>query len=202
MKPLTPASPHAIIMVGIPGAGKSTFGEKFADTFKALFVGQTTLQRKYTLSDTDAEELRDSILNEFFKTQRTLVIDGGFNQKEAREVMVRRLVKAGYRPLIIWVQTDTSEARRRALKPFPSGSGLTDDEFTMMLEQFDTPGDKEKVVVISGRHTYESQLKIVLRQLAVADTSQPHVPMSPEEKERVTKINVTNRSRNRGTLLT
>lgn len=201
MKPLTPASPHAIIMIGIPGAGKSTFGQRFATTFKALFVSQTTLQREYHLTDDEATALRDTILNEYHKTQLTLVIDGGLNKKEVRETMIRRLVKEGYRPLLIWVQTDTSEAHRRAVKLYPAGSGLTDEQFDEQLDQFDAPTDKDKVVVISGRHTFESQLKIVLKQLAIADHSQPRVPMSREEKERTTKINAHNRSRNQGMFL-
>ena len=201
MKPLTSASPHAIIMIGIPGAGKSSFADRFADTFQAPIVSQTKYQREYGLSDTEAEELRNSILNEYMKTHRTVLIDGGLNGKEKREELVRRLIKAGYRPLIIWVQTDTAEAHRRAVRPYPRGSGLRDDEFDTLLEAFEAPGEKEKMVVISGKHTYTSQLKIILKQLATPDHSQPRVPLSPEQKEAATKVSVQNRSRNRGTFL-
>lgn len=201
MKPLTPASPHAIIMIGIPGSGKTTFAERFADTFKALIVSQTKLQRDYGITSKQAEALRNTILAEFTKTSRTIVIDGGLDAKEKRETMVRKLVKDGYRPFIVWVQTDTTESHRRAIKPHPRGSGLTDEEFDLLLDAFEAPGEKEKMVVISGKHTYTSQLKIVLKQLAVADHSQPKVPPSPEQKEAATKVIVQNRSRNRGTFL-
>lgn len=201
MKPLTSASPHAIIMIGIPGSGKSTFADRFADTFQAPIVSQTKYQRLYGLSDPEAEELRDSILTEYMKTHRTVLIDGGFNAKEKREELVRRLVKAGYRPLIVWVQTDTAEAHRRATKPFPRGSGLNDALFDTLLDEFEAPGDREKMIVISGKHTYASQLKIILKQLATPDNSQPRVPLSPEQKEAATKVIVQHHSRNRGTFL-
>lgn len=201
MKPLTAASPHAIIMIGIPGSGKSTFAERFADTFQAPIVSQTKFQREYGVSAIDAERLRDATLTEFMKTHRTVLIDGGLDIKEKREEMVRRLVKAGYRPLIVWVQTDTNEAHRRATKPYPQGSGLRSEEFDTLLDQFEAPGEKEKMVVISGKHTYTSQLKIILKQLATPDHTQPKVPLSPKEKE-ASKVAVrVNGARNRGTFL-
>ena len=201
MKPLTSASPHAIIMIGIPGSGKSSFADHFADTFQAPIVSQTKYQREYGISEADAEQLRNVILTEYMKTHRTVLIDGGLNAKEKREELVRRLVKAGYRPLIIWVQTDTAEAHRRAIKPYPRGSGIRDEEFDRLLDEFEAPGEKEKMVVISGKHTYTSQLKIILKQLATPDNTQPSVPLSPEQKKAATKIVVENHSRNRGTFL-
>lgn len=201
MKPLTAASPHAIIMIGIPGSGKTTFADHFADTFQALIVSQTKLQREFQLTNAGAEALRDIVLTEFMKTTKTLVIDGGLDSKDKREDMVRKLVKAGYRPMVVWVQTDTNEAFRRATKPYPKGSGMQDQEFDALLDAFDAPGAKEKMVVISGKHTYASQLKIVLKQLATPDHSQPKVPMTKAEKEEATRVTVRNHSRNRGTLL-
>ena len=189
MKPLTSASPHAIIMIGLPGSGKSTFAEHFADTFQAPIVSQTKLQRKFSLSLAAAESLRNSILFEYTKTHRTALIDGGLNSKSDRAALVRQLVKAGYRPLIVWVQTDATEALRRASRPYPRGSGLTRDEFNQLAKAFDPPHDKEKTVVISGRHTYASQLKIILKQLAAPDATQPKLPPkpSPEGRSRVSR---------------
>lgn len=201
MKPLTAASPHAIIMIGIPGSGKSTFAERFADTFQAPIVSQTKFQREYGVSAVDAERLRDATLTEFMKTHRTVLIDGGLDMREKREEMVRRLVKAGYRPLVVWVQTDTNEAHRRATKPYPHGSGLHSEEFDALLDQFEAPGEKEKMVVISGKHTYTSQLKIILKQLATPDHTQPKVPLSPQEKAASQVAVRVNGPRNRGTFL-
>lgn len=184
MKPLTPASPHAIIMIGIPGSGKSTFAEHFAETFKTPIVSQTKLQREFGLSTVAAESLRDFILSEYMKTHRTVLIDGGFDAKANRDELVRRLVKDGYRPLIVWVQTDTTESLRRAAKPYPHGSGLHHDEFDGLVAQFDPPHEKDKTVVISGKHTYASQLKIILKQLATPDTTQPKLPPTPSTETR------------------
>lgn len=188
-------------MIGIPGSGKSTFAERFAETFQAPIVSQTKFQLEYGISLDNAEKLRDTVVTEYMKTHRTVVIDGGLDGKEKREEMVRRLVKAGYRPLVVWVQTDTGEAFRRASKPYPTGSGLRSDDFDALLNMFEAPGEKEKMVVISGKHTYASQLKIILKQLATPDNTQPKVPQSRAEKEEAVKIGVRTQPRNRGTFL-
>lgn len=171
MKPLSPTSPHAIIMLGIPGSGKTTFAERFADTFQAPFVNQTKLQQEFELSDLKAQALRQLILNEYAKTHRTILIEGGVNTRTDRTELIKDLAKAGYKPLLVWVQTDTVESRRRALKPYPTGSGLTDDAFSAILAAFEVPTQQEQPIVISGKHTYVSQLKVVLKHLATTPAS-------------------------------
>ena len=169
MKPLTPASPHAIVMVGIPGSGKSTFAEHFAETFQAPIVSTTKLKNDFRLQTKDAERLAASILNEYLKTHRTILIDGGFEKKTKRAELIRTLLKAGYRPLLVWAQTDAVEAKRRATKAYPQGSGLSDEDFAQELKAFQAPSAQEKPIVISGKHTYATQLKIVLKQLAATN---------------------------------
>lgn len=180
MKPLTSASPHAILMVGIPGSGKSTFAENFAETFRAPVISQTSLQRTYGLSFSAAQELRDSLLGEFIKTKHTLIIDGGLDTKGVRESIAKYLTKNGYRPMLVWVQTDTNESHRRATRPYPKGSGITSEEFNIQLDAFEPPVEKERATVISGKHTYNSQLKIVLRQLATGKTTPPKYRQTPK----------------------
>lgn len=185
MKPLSPASPHAIIMLGIPGSGKTTFAERFADTFQAPFVNQTKLQREFALSSIQAEALRQLILNEYAKTHRTLLIEGGVETRAARTELIKDLAKAGYKPLLVWVQTDTVESRRRAQKPYPVGSGMTADEFAESVARFEVPTQQEQPVVISGKHTYVSQLKIVLKHLATTPATPVKKPTeTPRTQQR------------------
>lgn len=181
MKPLTPASPHAIIMVGIPGSGKSMFAEHFADTFQAPIFNRSKLQRDLQLEDAQVDALEDTILNEYLKTHRTILLEGNFNRKSQRVALTHKLAKAGYRPLLVWVQTDVVESRYRATKAYPQGSGLTPDKFDSIVKQFQAPTIQEHAIVISGKHTYATQLKIVLKQLA-SDVQRP--PRPPEASSR------------------
>lgn len=184
MKPLTPASPHAIIMMGIPGAGKSAFAEKFAETFQAPILNRPKLQQELSLESDQLDKLSELILAEYLKTHRTLLIEGNADQKAKRDELTKKLNKAGYKVLFVWVQTDTNEAHRRATKDYPKGSGLNSDEFDEIVAQFEPPHVKEHAIVISGKHTYATQLKIVLKQLAQTITP-PDTPPTPQSRGRV-----------------
>ena len=182
MKPLTPASPHAIIMMGIPGAGKSAFAEKFADTFQAPILNRIKLQQELGLDTAQINKLSDLILEEYLKTHRTILIEGDADQKSKRDELTKKLQKAGYRALFVWVQTDTNESHRRATKPYPKGSGLSSEDFDELVAQFEPPHPKENAIVISGKHTYATQLIIVLKQLAQHST--PQGPTGPQSHGR------------------
>lgn len=176
MRPLSPASPHAIIMVGIPGSGKSTFAERFAETFQAPILNRIKLQKDLQLDNEQADILAEVILREYVKTHKTLIIEGGTDTKDEREQLIKSLNKSGYKALLVWVQTDTTESRRRASRPYPQGSGLHSDDFDAIIDIFEAPGAKEKAIVISGKHNYTTQLKVVLRQLAASLPPKPPQP--------------------------
>lgn len=164
MQPLTPATPHVVIMVGIPGAGKSAFAEHFAKTFQAPLVSYEALNR---LIDNPAvsEQVALLQLSELTKTHRTLVYDGPTDTRVSRQSLVKQLAAEGYQPLFVWVQTESVEARRRATKR-RDGQRISDEEFDKAVGRFTVPLANEKMIVISGKHTYTSQLKIVLKHLA------------------------------------
>jgi len=181
MKPITPTTPHVIIMVGIPGAGKTAFAEHFAKTFQAPTVNTQLIQ---TVGDVDvatAIALSHLMLDELLKTNRTIIFEGPTATKTSRLEISKRVTAAGYKPLIVWVQTESLEAKRRATKKQKDGSELSSEEFDAAIKRFHPPTATEKVVVISGKHTYTSQLKIVLKHLA----GQNRVIEQPQEQPRV-----------------
>lgn len=166
MKPLTPTAPHVIIMVGIPGAGKSTFAEHFAETFQAPIVNQQLIEQTIEADQAAVARITTLMLDELFKTRRTLIYEGPSSSKASRLDIAKRVRAAGYQPLFVWVQTESNEAMRRATKKRKDGSRLSEEDFESALKRFNPPQAAEKVVVISGKHTYASQLKIVLKHLA------------------------------------
>jgi len=177
MKPLTPENPHVIVMVGIPGAGKTSFAQHFADTFQAPVVSKSELARSFNLDASLADGISAYFLSELLKTRRTIVIDGGTDRITNRMELYKLLTKQGYNVLTVWVQTDSNESKRRALRRYPQGSGLTSEQFDTLLQQFQPPVQQEKPVVISGKHTYATQLKVVLKQLA--NTRPPQTGTTP-----------------------
>lgn len=172
MKPPSSAKPHLIVMVGIPGSGKSYFAEHFAGTFKAPVISHDRITKELfgptaTDSKTTAviNKVAGYLLDEVLKTGRTVVFDGQTDLRTERANIAKKSRDAGYDPLFIWVQTESVTAKKRATKRSPDKAAISSDDFDDKLRRFSAPHISEKPVVISGKHTYNSQLKIVLRHL-------------------------------------
>jgi predicted kinase len=175
MKQLSLNRPHIIVMVGIPGSGKSAFAEHFASTFDAPIVSGKRMRASFKGSDIPEQDLDQVVslmqmhtLTELFKTKSTIVYDGDSGSRSRRKALIDYATKFGYEPLIVWTQTDTTTSRERFVKSSRSKRGQSElaDKFDKQSKIFTPPNDSEKYVVISGKHTYPSQLKVVLRKLA------------------------------------
>jgi predicted kinase len=169
MKPMTLATPHLIIIVGIPGSGKTFFAEHFATTFNAPFVSVAAIVASLdaNLGQDSAVTISNYMLKELLKTGQTVVYDGIVDSRTMRAALAKIAKDKGYSPLLVWVQTESASAKVRATKPRKDAPYLTSEEFENALRRFTPPNASEKAVVISGKHTYPSQLKIVLKRLAL-----------------------------------
>jgi predicted kinase len=173
-----------IIMVGIPGSGKSFFAEKFADTFRAPYINRGRIAQ-LTGNDTKiTDEVLHYQLDELLKTQQSIILEGGANSRTERSELSRKTRAAGYETLFIWVQTDPATAKARALK---EDAALTSDEYDNRVKRFAPLTITEKPVVISGKHTYATQAKVVLKKLSSprAEISTHDIaPIRPEQPGR------------------
>jgi predicted kinase len=172
MKPSETTKPHLIIMVGIPSSGKSFFADHFAETFKAPIVSYDIMRKEIfsnpTFSEDEDEIIRkvsNYVLSEFLKTKKTVIFEGETSLGKERFEIAKGARAAGYEPLFIWVQTETQTAQKRATKTSLEKPAITAEEFAAKLKRFNPPNKNEQFVVISGKHTYASQLKIVLKHL-------------------------------------
>lgn len=170
MKSLSLSAPHVVIMVGVPGAGKSFFAEHFSDTFSAPLINWNAIRDELFNEPTyDKDEdaiikrVADYTLGELLKTKATVIYEGDSLSQASRQTLARTAKKAGYEPLFVWVQTDAIASRTRALK-----QGVSPEYYESAVKRFTPLKTTDPFVVISGKHTYASQLKIVLRRLSNA----------------------------------
>lgn len=183
MKSLSLSRPLIVFVIGLPGAGKSFFARQFAETFNAPIVSYDYLRYQMFPEPAFSPEEEGLIAtiagNEFgelLKTQRTIIVDGGNNSYERRQELAKLAKKKGYGSLLVWVQTDERSARFRATNRKPNREGdklnasMTIETFATAKAAFMAPGKGEDFVVISGKHTYSTQAKVVLRRFV---TTQP-----------------------------
>ena len=170
MKSLSLSQPHLLVTVGIPGSGKSFFAAKFAATFTTPYVNYDTIMSFTDHNHAVSDAYAGYMLKELFKTRRTVIFDGSAGNRTERSALRDLAASAGYATLFVWVQTDEATARARfAKKSQKNGHHATGALYESLLQGFTPPTDKDDVtVVISGRHTYATQAKAVLKTLALS----------------------------------
>jgi len=179
MKPLTPNTPHVIIMVGIPGSGKTTFAQHFAKTFQAPYINPNDISKLTGIDAKATEKVTKLLFDELLKTKRTLIYEGATHLRTQRLALENMIRKAGYKALFVWVQTDPIESKSRVTKKGKSPNILTPAQFDTAFRKFQSPTESERPVVISGKHTYATQLKGVLSRLAMVREDTKASPTTP-----------------------
>ena len=177
MKSLSLAKPLVLVIVGLPGAGKSFFARQFSETFSAPVVSINQLA--YLLeSENGKDEQKKAMqlatyqLEELLKTHKTILVDG-IGATQAERVELRKIAKnKGYDVLLVWVQTDTTTAQFRSMRRSKQrlddkfNASMSAEEYDKAARRFHPPLANEPSIVISGKHTYATQAKIILKKLA------------------------------------
>lgn len=198
MKSLSLAKPHLLIVVGVPGSGKSFFAEKFADTFCAPFININTLRSKilaesnYDRGEYDMlSNVATYMLDQALKTKQTVVLEAQGATKTERLELAKKARQAGYTPLLVWVQVDKLTSKKRSIGRMRDESErLTADQYSSMFDRFTPPAENENYVVISGKHTPASQARVVLKHLAVPRENAP-VPVADRKPEVARRTNIS-----------
>lgn len=178
MKTLSLSRPLVITVIGLPGSGKSFFSRQFAEMFGAPLVSVDFVRHtlfpdaKYTAEeDGYVHPLAGNLISQLLKTGKTIVIDGGLNNRQQRHGVEQLAAKHGYGRLTVWVQTDEPTSLARSLKRSAKrqydeyNNAMTQQAFMRYKKQFTAPTATENIVVISGKHTFATQARVVLKKL-------------------------------------
>lgn len=153
--------PRALLVFGAPASGKTTFAEKFAKKFGLAYYNFADLMNEHDFSY-DAILV---ILSEILKTGQTIVIEGCLDTEVNRAEMRNIIRKSGYEPALIWVQTDIATIRQR-LKTRYKSVAKAKEAYDKAVADMEAPADMEKPIILSGKHTFETQAKHVISGLA------------------------------------
>ncbi len=182
MKSLSLDSPHAIIMVGIPGSGKSYFADKFARTFGAPYISEVEVQQ-YAKDDEATIHLIELMIEQATRTKKSLVLEVDSGSRTHRTALASALKAVGYKPLLVWVQVDEATAKARCAK----SAQRTRSDYLDATQNFSPPHPQENALVISGKHTYATQARVVLKKLS---SGRPPVAV-PAPRQAATRGNIT-----------
>lgn len=192
MKSLRPNQPHLIIVVGLPGSGKTFFASKFAETFNAPYVSAEITAQLTGCDDEHAKEMTLYQVDQLLKTNHSILLEGETSARTDRAALAKRARDAGYKVLTVWVQTDPVTAKSRSVRPAKNKTNrtLTEADYDKLARKFTAPNAVEQPVVISGKHTYATQVKIVLKKLSSEHEQATRAPAIPERRPTGRIINV------------
>ncbi len=195
MKSLSLSRPLLIMMLGVPGSGKSFFARKFVETFSTPMVSYDEIRMTLFAQpgySKDEEEIVSMIAaqqaRELIKTQKSFVVDGGMSTKQSRQALESLAKKQGYMTLVIWTQIDTLTARVRATRRNAKKDGdqlntsLSIEKFEDLSRALTPPGTTENHIVISGKHTFATQAKVVLKKLLSSSPRTETITAPPATK--------------------
>lgn len=184
MKPLSLERPLVIMTVGLPGSGKSFFARQFSDMFSAPLISKDEIRTTLFPGSSYAKDediyvskIADINFRELLKTQRTIIYDGDFAAVKNRREVAKFAKERDYSTMLIWVQTDDTTCRQRSLRRSKRKSGdtynnpMTNEVYEQYAKRFTQPSQHDRVVVISGKHTFSSQARVVLKQLVSPQNS-------------------------------
>ncbi len=196
MKSLSLSKPLVLIVIGSPGSGKSFFARQFSETFSAPVVSYDRLRHVlYPQANYDKSEestlaaIAEIEIDELLKTGKTFIVDGGGFAKTQRAALRKKASASSYDTLLVWVQTDQNTAKYRSMKRSNRrkddqyNNSLSSQQYDQLAKRFSAPATNEPSVVISGKHTYPTQAKVVLKKL-----------VTPREQAARTIVNHPDRS--------
>lgn len=171
--------PFILILYGYPGSGKSAFAKSFAGVVENTIhinldkteseLGKS-LQQAATASPGFYESIIQHMAKEFIEAGFNVILDVPLNKKSDRRKirMFANNVKA--KLVMVWLQIDEESAFDRLKKRDKRKTSdkylrsYTQAEFESIINASHNP-NQEDYVVISGKHTFDTQKSAVLKKL-------------------------------------
>lgn len=155
---------RALLVFGAPGSGKTTFAEKFASKYGLAYYDLDSICKEHEF--TPAKMLE--ILALIARTHQSIVLEGMMRTEKERTELRNTLRSAGYEPSLMWIQTDFATIKVRLKKKYRS-IAKAKEVYEQAVSEIEAPADFEKPIILSGKHTFETQTRHALAGLAELD---------------------------------
>ena len=153
--------PKLYVLIGYPGAGKTTVAKIIADATGAVHVWADAERHKIfskpTHSQAESLELYDRLnrrAGELLAAGKSVVYDTNFNFFADRQKMRDIATRNGAETVLLWITLPKQIAKQRAVNSGRSRNGyevsMTDEQFESIVAKLEPPSENEKYIKIDG----------------------------------------------------
>ena len=152
---------RALLVFGAPCSGKTTFSEKFAKKFGLAYYNLDDL----LIEDGFSRSQLMTIISLILRTGQTIIIEGGLSTEKERDEVRALVRRSNYEPSLIWIQTDAATIRARLKSKFKNVAKAK-EAYDAAINKIEAPTEAERPIILSGKHTFETQTRHVVTGLA------------------------------------
>ena len=125
-------------------------------------------------------QMMNMMTEEYLALGMSVMYDAGLNKAAERKNLREIARKHKADSLLVWIQVDQDTARLRT-KSVKKQNSIPQESFDGIIKTFQAPFN-EDYIVISGKHTFDSQKPIIIRKLRESglitdETMKPHIAM-------------------------
>ncbi|HSW85822.1 MAG TPA: AAA family ATPase [Candidatus Saccharimonadales bacterium] len=153
--------PKLYLLIGYPGAGKTTVSKYIAEYFRASHIwADHERQLKFghpTHSNDESIKLYEDLnhrVEKLLSQGKSVVFDTNFNFFADRQKLREIAERYGAKSIILWVTLAKELAKSRAVDIHDSRNGypyaMTDQQFESIVSKLQPPRDNEKFIKIDG----------------------------------------------------
>lgn len=153
--------PKLYLLVGYPGAGKTTVSKLIASRTGAIHLWADVERHKLfgeaTHSHAESLKLYEYLNNEAEKllaAGHSVVFDTNFNFRADRDMLREIADRHGAETVVVWISVPKAEAKKRVVNKIDSRNGykigMTETQFDSITSKLEPPAEDENVIKIAG----------------------------------------------------